>query len=233
MDNNLPVPGFTDSDFGGASFEIPDVFNEAPDVSRLPEANITYGDGESSGGSSLRAYEESTYTHSMPAPQPQTAHSIHEVFEKETRSDIPTYHSEQHGWQEPTWGDASAKTAARMSEAQSNVYGGMSGVLAVFNTRPGEEPEEAPQVGSTSSEDELAEAITSYIETFYSEQLKKFKPGFAAKLGKAVSEKVKTKIIPDFFQKKTGDGTPKKLEKPQAPDNPGKFNFKKFVTTDF
>ena len=54
------------------------------------------------------------------------------------------------------------------------------------------------------------------------------------KLATAISEKVKTKILPEFFQKKTGDGKPRKIvTAPQAPSNPGKFDFRKFVATEF
>lgn len=230
-DKDIIVPGFDNLNLGDMDFsaDIPDVLNEAADVSNLPSTPIRYADSDSS-GSSLRAYEESTYAPREAVAQPMRE-TIHTYFERESRDKAPTISMEQHGWQESSWADASAKTAERMNEAQTSVYGGMGGVLSVFNTRPGEIPEE--QNIEAIPEDEITEAVISYIKTYYAEQLKKLEAGFERKLGRAVSEKVRKKILPNFFQKRTGDGAPKKAETPKPPKDPNKFDFKKFVATDF
>ena len=235
MKDNLPVPGFTDSEFDNMNFDIPVGLEEAPDVSRLPESTITYAD--EGPATSLRAYESATFT--QPAPQTLRQENMHEYFEREARDTGPTYSMESKGYHEPTWGDASVKTAERMNEAQTDVFGGNGNILSIFNTRPGELPETSSSTVEQNTGDDLTDAIISYIETFYSEQLKKCKPNFSVVLGKAVSKKIKEKILPDYFQKKVGDGTPKEVSVPEntmkdsSVSPKERFDFKKFVATDF
>lgn len=235
MKDNLPVPGFTDSEFDNMNFDIPVGLEEAPDVSRLPESTITYADDDGASKASLRAYESATFTQPAQTSRPE---NMHEYFEREERDTGPSYSMESKGYHEPTWGDASAKTAERMNEAQTDVFGG-GNVLSIFNTRPGESPETLSSTVEQNTGDDLTDAIISYIETFYSEQLKKCKPNFSVVLGKAVSKKIKEKILPDYFQKKVGDGTPKEASVPKvdvrSSSEPSKerFDFKKFVSTDF
>ena len=232
MGDNLPVPGFADSEFDNMNFDIPVGLEEAPDVSRLPESTITYADDDGASKASLRAYENATFT--QPVQQASRQENIHEYFEREARDTGPTYSMESKGYHEPTWGDASARTAERMNEAQSNAFGGAGDVLSIFNTRPGEMPE--PLKESMTTGDGVADAIIAYLKEFYPLQLEKCKPGLAEKLGKAVSEKVKNKIIPDFFEKKVGDGKPQTLAHARVTkekSNPERFDFKKFVATNF